>query len=485
MKRIFLLMLLFYSLVLLGQEIVWDHHLAGDEYSYTSYQSILDTEDGGCLTLAYVEFYDDPQGRFCALRLIRYDSNGDVVLQRDYLNDWVTNYNNRAKIIRVDEGGYVIMASCIPDTFDRAYVTVFKIDFTGDIIWSYNFGENHTRFLYGKDIIQNNEGGFTIAISDKTDENHIFPMLVSITETGEFQWERLYNDINRNFYITSLVQEPFGDYFFTGNIETIASGEMAFTVTHTDAAGIFISRQDYRTSNYNYGIAIKRLFDGNFVLAGYTGSTVDGEAFAPFLYLINEAGEVIWEEDYLEYQNYDNRMTGFFVNDAYNFVIMASYEGTYPYIFEVNRYNTQIDWDIDFIDDALRFTDMIQTNDGMDNYFITIGNTWYNGQVTGYIMKLKKNVADTQANSIIPTKEKIQVYPNPFNPQTTISFSIQQGENGILSIYNLKGEKLLSKEFSSGFHKFVWDASNYVSGTYFYQLKTSQNRKIGKMILLK
>ncbi len=48
--------------------------------------------------------------------------------------------------------------------------------------------------------------------------------------------------------------------------------------------------------------------------------------------------------------------------------------------------------------------------------------------------------------------------PNPFNPTTTIEFGIKEGEGGVLSIYNVLGQKILSQKYEAGFHTFIWDA---------------------------
>ena len=81
-------------------------------------------------------------------------------------------------------------------------------------------------------------------------------------------------------------------------------------------------------------------------------------------------------------------------------------------------------------------------------------------------------------------------YPNPFNPTTTISFSLQNNSNVELSIYNIKGQKvkqLISgiRQLPEGQHSVVWDAENQASGIYFYKLKVGEFEEIKKMILLK
>jgi hypothetical protein len=76
-------------------------------------------------------------------------------------------------------------------------------------------------------------------------------------------------------------------------------------------------------------------------------------------------------------------------------------------------------------------------------------------------------------------------FPNPFNPSTTISFDIKEGEVGTLSIYNIKGQVLESREFSAGIHDYEWFADDYDTGIYFYKLESSSHSEVKKMLILK
>ncbi|MDP8323261.1 MAG: choice-of-anchor D domain-containing protein [Candidatus Stygibacter australis] len=76
-------------------------------------------------------------------------------------------------------------------------------------------------------------------------------------------------------------------------------------------------------------------------------------------------------------------------------------------------------------------------------------------------------------------------YPNPFNPETTISFQIAVGETGELSIFNVKGQRLIKESFGSGEHTFRWQAKGYGSGIYFYRLSTGSFSKTYKMVMIK
>jgi len=85
-----------------------------------------------------------------------------------------------------------------------------------------------------------------------------------------------------------------------------------------------------------------------------------------------------------------------------------------------------------------------------------------------------------------------QSYPNPFNPVTTISFSLTAREKVQLEVFNSLGQKvktLISREMPAGKHTVIWDARNDAgnplgSGVYFYQISAGGFVQTRKMILL-
>lgn len=100
---------------------------------------------------------------------------------------------------------------------------------------------------------------------------------------------------------------------------------------------------------------------------------------------------------------------------------------------------------------------------------------------------------DTDANEVLSVTALKGNYPNPFNPVTTISYSLIQEENVNLEIFNIKGQKvktLLNDVQTAGSHKVIWngtdDYENSVSsGIYFYKMTTPGFSSVKKMILMK
>ncbi len=78
--------------------------------------------------------------------------------------------------------------------------------------------------------------------------------------------------------------------------------------------------------------------------------------------------------------------------------------------------------------------------------------------------------------------------PNPFNPTTSISFTISEAGNATVDIYNVAGQKidtLVNDFMDAGKHSVVWDASGFSNGVYFYTVKSGDFSKTMKMTLLK
>jgi hypothetical protein len=94
---------------------------------------------------------------------------------------------------------------------------------------------------------------------------------------------------------------------------------------------------------------------------------------------------------------------------------------------------------------------------------------------------------------IVYQTELIGNYPNPFNPDTLIRFSLEKENYVLLDVFNIKGEKVITLTSSIlpvGLHQIRWDGKDRqsrkaASGIYFYRLKTQGYQSVQKMILLK
>ena len=96
---------------------------------------------------------------------------------------------------------------------------------------------------------------------------------------------------------------------------------------------------------------------------------------------------------------------------------------------------------------------------------------------------------------VLPTANVLrQNFPNPFNPETTISFDLTSATVVELSIYDMAGQHIRTlasgQDLSAGSYSYLWDGlddsgAKVGSGVYLYHLKSGEFTSVKKMALLK
>lgn len=97
-------------------------------------------------------------------------------------------------------------------------------------------------------------------------------------------------------------------------------------------------------------------------------------------------------------------------------------------------------------------------------------------------------INDREKYSMPNTFDLGQNFPNPFNPSTTIQFTLSEPSHVVLKIYDSLGREvstLINEELGRGPHAALWNASEKASGIYYYQLSTRERTIAKKMALIK
>ena len=118
------------------------------------------------------------------------------------------------------------------------------------------------------------------------------------------------------------------------------------------------------------------------------------------------------------------------------------------------------------------------TLDGFNNGLIGPGHC----DATSKTVKRRGNASSPDSFKLISS------YPNPFNPQTTITFNLATRSNVRLTVHDMLGrelEVLIQGNLDAGSYEAIFDAGNLPSGTYLYRLITPAGVVTGKMILAK
>ncbi len=98
------------------------------------------------------------------------------------------------------------------------------------------------------------------------------------------------------------------------------------------------------------------------------------------------------------------------------------------------------------------------------------------------------NVVNVKEPIILDKYSLEQNFPNPFNPTTTIAYSIPTQSNVTLRVFDVLGREvstIVNREQPQGFYEILYDASILTSGIYYFKLQSGGFVDTKKMIFLK
>jgi len=172
--------------------------------------------------------------------------------------------------------------------------------------------------------------------------------------------------------------------------------------------------------------------------------------------------------------------------------------------------SNNLGWEVYRSTDRVRFETVGElvlgagTTDELMNYAFTDGSYPAVGALYYYLKQIdlsghtaRSNVIEVRLSpvQILPTANQLhQNFPNPFNPETTISFDLKEGAVVDLSVYDMAGQHVRTlatgQALSVGSYSYLWDGLNdsgvkVGTGVYLYHLKSGEFTSVKKMALLK
>ena len=139
------------------------------------------------------------------------------------------------------------------------------------------------------------------------------------------------------------------------------------------------------------------------------------------------------------------------------------------------------------------YTNITAANGKVRPIWARLGNS--GNQTSVWTAIIDFPVAVENHNKKIPESYTLeQNFPNPFNPSTTIKFTVpksgKQLKHVTLKVYDVLGKEiasLVNEDLSPGTYRIDWNASDFSSGVYFYKLTSGAGAfsETKKMILSK
>jgi hypothetical protein len=480
-----------------GNEDILTHKIGpgGNLLWAVTFNGNMNSNDYGCAIAAdnnqnvYVAgAVRDSVTNYYDIAVIKYDANGNML--------WVKKYNGPGsfddipKKIAVDIAGNVFVAgTSYGDNTDYA---VIKYNSAGLQQWVYRY----SGALGGADELYDmklDNGGDIIVTGSSigTGSGLDYATIKIYNSSGLQAWvSRYFNNEGGGIpdEAASLDIAQNGDVYVTGSSYSINNGMDIFTQKYSGSTGAQQwSRRYIGTGNAQTDLGKKIVSDkyGNAFVIGTT-------------YISNEANK---RTSIIKYDSFGNEQwvkthvtnvtdedpVSAAVDTAGNLYIEIQTFENNVYEYKTVKYissNGITGWEQDYSVGYNSFPSAL-TVDKQFNVYVT-GQL---GSKSGTI-KYSQNLVGIHANNnnVADKFSLEQNFPNPFNPSTTIGFSITGHSFVKITVYDITGKlvsTLLDESKNAGLYTIVFNAANLSSGTYFYKIETDVFSEVKKMLLVK
>jgi hypothetical protein len=446
---------------------------------------------------------------------------------RTYFNNG-SDYECR-KAIETHDGNLAIVGSMRYSVSGTWNIFLMKLNLAGDTIWTREYFDQFDKTGYA--IKETPDNGFIISgYSDEGGTRVNNAALIKTDSMGNLQWRRFYGGNNARL-ARSLTLAENGGYILAGYTDVVSRGEDIYVVK-TDSLGIIEWSQNYGGQFDDRPWEIINTSDGGYALAGWSnnsaglsqgyilkissngleewsntfgdsasneearsilelpdgyivgGDSCSSEGCRAALIKFDLGGERLWAHAI----NNQFMIYSVCLNSSGN--IIAGGNDIFFYISFIAQSDTggNIIWLRSFRDEFLSYCrSVIQTFDGS---YIMAGNAQGYVNMRIYVKALEpdNNQDIGPANQLSQNYFLSPNYPNPFNAQTTIRYTLAVASNASIDIFDITGRKvetLLSEKQQAGEHSIVWNADGRPSGIYFYRLKAGELSNTEKCVLLK
>lgn len=397
----------------------------------------------------YVTGYSAGSGTNYDFATVKYNSGG--VEQWVQRFDGTANGNDRANTITVDNAGNVYVAGGVLNISSNSDFALLKYNTAGALLWAqtYNGPGNSVDMVQSMTI---DDSGFVYLTGESAGVGTGFEYAtLKYSSGGNMKWAMRFNGIaGGNDLSTALAIDNNYNVYVTG---------------YSFDAG---TNYNYTTVKYYQCYMTVNAGNDKTIYIGYGNQSVELTANAaggeqPYSYL--------WS------------------NSATTQSIIVSPLVTTNYTVSVM--DNQGCMNIDTVT-----VNVIDVRCGPQNRKVSVCHRGNTICVDAHSVSAHLNhgdvLGDCENSDLISSElisnELYSNYPNPFNPVTQLSFSLQHTGNVKLIIYDITGREVdvvVDGVLESGVHKFDWNGSQYSSGVYFYRLRTDKFQDIKKMVLVK
>lgn len=419
--------------------------------------------------------------------VVKINADGDTLWtrpfgnfdRRDYGRDIIETYDNCLAIL-----GFGRVAS----TTEEYRIRLFKADSLGNTIWDKHYYNSNS--LNAEGIVETSDHGFAVAGYTSSQDAFLF----RADSLGDSLWLKFYggNDVDQAY---GVCQTDDGGFILAGYTSTYGAGSYDAFIIRTDANGDTLWTRAIGTESYEMIYSICESHDGNYIVAGGQTNTNDDI----YLIKIQDNGDTLWTKSVGQASANDVAFNITPTTDGCYLIAGRYYNVDHyhndMYIQKVDADGNML-WNYVHVNDIHdEANDAIQTADGSCYLFGTRAASSSGAYRDYWVVKFDVLLdVDNGILNTIPDGYTVSSnYPNPFNPSTTIEYTLPQRTTVKLDVFNVLGQKiqtLVNTEQPAGTYQVLWDGTDtdgrrVATGMYLYRLKTDEFIMSKKMMMLK
>jgi hypothetical protein len=460
-------------------DTLWTRHLGGD-YHQVAY-AVSASGDGGCVTAGYASHEYAGAWNMYA---IRFTSSGDTAWTGEYGS--LDSFEEAHSICPSGDGGFMLAGN----TNAYAYwsdMYLVKINNTGSAQWTGHYGGDYHEVAYC--VCPAGDEGFLLA-----GETGSFPYglhLVKVNSAGAVQWSRSYGFADEMAYDAVLTAD--GGFMVVGYSDRYSSYNSDVFLLRINSGGDTAWTKTFGGDETDIATAVCLSGDGGYMIAGYTASFGAG-SWDMFLIKVAENGDTLWTRTYGG-TSFDQAWAIIPSNDG-NF-LLAGHTGSYG-AGDADMYLVKVDpsgnplWSRTYGGtDEDRIEDLCASGDG--DYYLAGKTASFTtpAYYDVYLVKIEGTLVAVIPENSAPRPTAFELHPcipNPFNATTVLSYEFRVTSHVSLKVYNTAGRlvtTLVEGWRDAGTHAVTFDGSKLASGIYLYRLEAEGQTLTGKMVLLK
>ena len=206
--------------------------------------------------------------------ITKVNSNGDSI--------WFNNYSIDGLYSLTYTSDDCIVAS---GSFGQSNPSILKIDLMGSVIWEKYF--NTQRYVQFNSICETNDHGFiSVGVIDSLDMSDIF--IIRYNSEGDTIWTKVISSQYTIEYAGDVIQNEEGTFTICGSADQFTgNNEYDVLILKIDSDGSIIWSKTYGGTKSESSFGLCKTFDNGYILVGRQG-------FSPYILRTDTNGDTLW-----------------------------------------------------------------------------------------------------------------------------------------------------------------------------------------------